>query len=273
MKITREETTRHEEAMALLYAMDHVMPKEEIEYVYEHYNPMAEHNVGKNAIFFTPLDLAFEFAAMTAPKGRIIDLCAGIGVLSYAILQHDACGGSPEIPELVAVEIDHEFVEIGKRLLPQVVWIEGSVFDQDLMANLGEFDCAISNPPYGSISARGDADWLFYQGPAHFMVAEVALRMAYNGAGLIIPEVDTNYDTRRSQPQCSGSLRRFNKIFPGVQVSPIDCDIDQYKDQWKGASPHVIIADLSADDYLGTRPLGFNLSLKEMALVNQPIEV
>jgi len=272
MKITRADTARHEEAMALLFAMDHKMPDEEIEYVYEHYDPMAEHNVGKNAIFFTPLGLAWDFAAMTAPKGRVIDLCAGTGILSYACLRHDSCGGSPDITELVAVEIDHEFVEIGKRLLPEVVWIEGSVFDQELMANLGVFDNAISNPPYGSISADADADWLSYKGPAHFKVAEVALRLAYGGAGLIIPEVDTNYDMRRSQPQCSGSLARFNKTFPGIDLSPV-CMADAFKDDWKGASPHVIIADLSTDDYRGVKPLGFTLAPKRKVTIEQPVEV
>ncbi|MEM6617579.1 MAG: hypothetical protein AAF619_13740, partial [Pseudomonadota bacterium] len=47
--------------------------------------------------------------------------------------------------ELVCVEINPAFVEIGKKMIPEATWICADVFDV-LDIELGHFDCAVSNP-------------------------------------------------------------------------------------------------------------------------------
>src|SRR3990172_7934858 len=80
-KITKRQTKLHDQVMDLIHS-DRSLSRDEIEFCFRNFNPLATHNVGKGAIFFTPVDLAWELAVMTQPKGAVIDLCAGIGVTS-----------------------------------------------------------------------------------------------------------------------------------------------------------------------------------------------
>jgi hypothetical protein len=44
------------------------------------------------------------------------------------------------------VEINSEYVKAGRRLLPEVTWVEGDMYDLGLWQSLPRFDEAISNP-------------------------------------------------------------------------------------------------------------------------------
>lgn len=275
-KITKQQSKLHDEALALVHS-DKALTKDDIEFVYKNYNPMASHNVGKGAIYFTPPGLAEEFAVL-APKGRVIDLCAGIGVLSYYTLQHDISGYSGrepfrgDIKRLVAIENNPEFVEVGKRLMPYVEWIHGDVFDLDLLTSLGEFDCAISNPPYGHIPTKDANDWTLVKGPAHWQVIEIALRLADNGGIFILPEDCTDYDLRKRQYNPQKPKNKYlEPYFHDVYMEAWAADYDQYLNDWQGASPKVNIVDISTDDVSFSRPYGFQDVRPVLPLVDVPI--
>src|SRR3546814_16173378 len=54
--------------------------------------------------------------------------------------------------EFTLVELDETYCEVARRLLPDAEIICGSIFDPAVQDRLSKksFDCAISNPTYGS---------------------------------------------------------------------------------------------------------------------------
>jgi len=102
----------------------------------------ATHENGAAGAFFTPFDLACDFALDGAGR-RVIDLCAGIGVLSY-IIHHRSKWGE-RLAEITCVEINPRYVVVGQKLLPQARWIVADVFDWRTL-DLGRYDVAIANP-------------------------------------------------------------------------------------------------------------------------------
>ncbi|MGA7634654.1 MAG: hypothetical protein WCB11_28140 [Terriglobales bacterium] len=78
---------------------------------------------------------------------QILNLCAGIGILPFCYRHfryHE------QMPDLTCVEINPEYVRIGRKLLPEATWICGDVFDvwQELPRN---FSCVVGNPPFGRL--------------------------------------------------------------------------------------------------------------------------
>ena len=291
-KITKRQTKLHDQVMDLIHS-DRSLSRDEVEFCFQNFNPLATHNIGKGAIYFTPFDLAWELAVMTQPKGAVIDLCAGIGGLSYQVLRHDYTGWMDrtelrgDIKRMVAIEQDTGFAEVGKRLLPEVEWYCGNVFDLDLLTSLGEFDCAIANPPYGNIPSKLQADWLKVKGPIQWQVIEIALRLAYNGAVMILPEGDCddtyNYVPLPRSEKDIGTrpigkqhgyrrdperAKYLDKHFPGIHMHDLSIDTSMYEDQWIGAATKVLIVNIDVDDVDFERPYGFaDVSRK---LVNVP---
>src|SRR3546814_3966013 len=90
------------------------------------------------------------FALEVPSGGRILDICSGIGMLSAAAAIYHA--RNPGDFEFTLVELDETYCEVARRLLPDAEIICGSIFDPAVQDRLSKksFDCAISNPPYGS---------------------------------------------------------------------------------------------------------------------------
>ena len=74
----------------------------------------------------------------------IIDLCAGIGMLSYPIITKLKNLGVKF--RYVCIEYNHSYYEVGKKLLPEAEWYCMDVCDVDEIKKLGHFDIAISKP-------------------------------------------------------------------------------------------------------------------------------
>ncbi|MCL4296209.1 MAG: methyltransferase [Anaerolineae bacterium] len=101
--------------------------------------------------FFTPLpaaqqELAHLLEGETTPGGsrelEVLDLCAGIGHLIYALN-----GGKP-FSFMTAYEIEPLAYRIGSKLFPWVSWYNRNVFDTvDYLTN--GFDLVVCNPPFG----------------------------------------------------------------------------------------------------------------------------
>ncbi|MCX4564341.1 hypothetical protein OHA02_50250 [Streptomyces phaeochromogenes] len=102
--------------------------------------------------------------------------------------------------------------------------------------NLGPFDCAISNPPFGRIKRSGNAPG--YQGPLfEFHVIAVAETLARRGA-FIIPRDSAPFRIEGGfVDQDSPAYERFHRE-SGIKLRPT-CGIstDLYRDQWRDASP------------------------------------
>lgn len=252
MKITKQESKLHDEAMAIL-SLTRKLEYDDIEFVYKNFNPMAENNVGKGGIFFTPLELAEEFAVYSGNDGDLIDFAAGIGILSWTAIRHRGNYAKPR--RHVAVELSHSFVEIGKKLLPEVEWIEGDIFNWEQMEKLGEFNAAISNPPYGHVKSVG-GDWMKNKGDGQTRTVEMIARMTYCGGYIIAPSMFSDYDLDRREyknPLPSSKIKFFQTIY----FNPIDTTYDEWDHLWKGAAPRVNIIDVSLDNAEFPRPYGF----------------
>ena len=277
-RLTRLQEKKHDEALSLL-SLNRKLKDEETEFVFRHYSAMATHRVAKGAIrwsvigalllaaqygrsIVTPYEIASELAVMARLQGggRVIDYAAGIGVLTHHMLISEYWDAKPK--HHVCVEIDPEFVEVGKKLLPRVEWVCGNIFDRDLVQSLGTFTMGIANPPFGAVpSLASGKEWLKAKVPAHLATVELMVRMCQHGGcasccwRVIMPRVDQEY-----QPQTgrlSDALQRLLTAFPGLHVGMcMDLDWDQYP-KWQGANPDTVIVDVSVNDVDDSIPLGF----------------
>lgn len=159
-KITKRQTKLHDEAMDLVNKVAE-LTFDQKEFILENYKPHANNNVTKVGAFYTPPELASVFTQeMPEPYEldrpvRILDLCAGIGNLSYSYYWSNTF---PYEPEIVCVELLEESVKVGKKILPQAKWIQGDITDPKLFMGpefKEKFDCVISNPPFGNIKVNG----------------------------------------------------------------------------------------------------------------------
>jgi hypothetical protein len=231
-KLTKPQIKAHKEAEALI-ACERPLTDDEKEFVLDNWQESANHINSAAGAFFTPRSLAGDFAievdGSSLKAGTLIDLCAGIGSLTYAVAHR--------FSRIVCVEINAEYARIGKRIVPEAEWLVCSAFDPRVL-QLGRFAWAISNPPFGKIKA---AD---YEGPYtgsefEYRVIEVASRIADYGA-FILPQMSAPF--RLSGQQCftedeSDKARKFRQQ-TGIILEP-GCGVDTsiYRNEWRGVAP------------------------------------
>ncbi|MET9134768.1 hypothetical protein [Streptomyces antibioticus] len=153
-KLSKEQTKQHNRARELV-GLERDLTEEEREFVLDHFHESASMSRTLDGAFFTPSELAGELHHVI-PGERIIDLCAGIGRLAWHARDHWNRRWERLPPrEIVCVEKDPEYVRVGRRVLPEATWICADVLAVPGL-DLGAFDCAISNPPFGRIKRSGD---------------------------------------------------------------------------------------------------------------------
>ena len=188
-RLTKKEIAQHELALAVLEK--DVLTHEDKLLVFENWQESAENVNSKHGAFFTPWPMASEFTLEMVDAKRVVDLCAGIGTLSYAYWWH--YGGKTRYGrddvELTCVELNPKYVEVGRKILPEATWIEADIFD--LPPEIGEFDLAVSNPPFGKIKTDGDPP--NYRGSEfEYKVIDLAMSVAEYGA-FIIPQRSSGF--------------------------------------------------------------------------------
>lgn len=245
-KLTKVQARAHNQACELL--KKDALSEDDRLFVIENWQESATHINSSAGAFFTPIDLARHHAIeLQQLSGRIIDLCAGIGTLAYAHWEH--AFRSSEDLEIVCVEINPAYVEVGRKLLPSATWINADVFDV-LGMGLGRFDAAISNPPFGNIKRSKNAPR--YSGKDfEFHVVDIAAHLAGFGV-FILPQMSAGFDYSGRQcyrRQESGKAFDFQKK-TGLHFEA-GCGVDTafFKDQWRGVSPicEIVCVDFSED--------------------------
>lgn len=81
---------------------------------------------------------------MVPTHGLVVDMCAGIGVLSHAALTRDTYNNN--INKIICLERDSRYIEIGKNLL------KATKIQNEIEAKYGKIDCIISNPAYSVVT-------------------------------------------------------------------------------------------------------------------------
>ena len=248
MKLTKQQARLHAQAEALL-GQD-VLSRDDKLFVLEHWREDANHVNSTAGAFFTPWQLALDFALDAIGGGgrpltslRIIDLCAGIGTLSLACQarhEWDECNGAPPL-DITCVEVNPAYAAVGRKMLPEARWIEASIFD---LPDLGRFDIAISNPPFGRIKRDGDAP-RYRGGEFEYHVIDIAGQLAATGA-FILPATSAGFTLSGRaggyQEIRSAKLEAF-AAQTGIELEA-GCGIDTAYEgygSWHGVTPHVEI--------------------------------
>ncbi len=186
MKLTRTQRAAHMKAMEILSA-DRIS-LDDREYVIDNWHQGASHDNASSSAFFTPWDLAFHLALNVSGTRNLLDICSGIGALSVGFLDHE---GQPEMDQHVLVEINPDYCDVARKLLPKAEIICGSIYDDGLMNELATrgFECVISNPPFGNISRPQDdiPKKRRYRGPVHYELMDIVSDIAKYGA-FILPQ-------------------------------------------------------------------------------------
>jgi hypothetical protein len=147
-KLTKQQTALHKKACALLEK--DVLSFDDRLFVLENWQEGANHINSAAGAFFTPPTLARELA-LEVTASTLIDLCAGIGSLAFAVYHFGSRMGSAS-PSITCVEINPDYIAVGKKVLPEATWIQADALD--LPADITGFDCAIANPPFGAVGQR-----------------------------------------------------------------------------------------------------------------------
>ena len=247
-KLSKAQAKQHREALALVAeSKTRRLTVDERWQIIDSFHEGANHMNGAAGAFFTPHGLARDFSIEVPSRGRIIDLCAGIGALSFHC--EDRAYGRDGAASFVCVERNPDYVEAGRAVMPDATWVCASVFDLAAYQHLGPFDHAISNPPFGAIPADG-FEGAYSGGLFEYRVMEVASRLARGGT-FILPHQSApfRYSGRPFfEPAESDRARAFREQ-TGIVMEP-NCGIDTavYLKEWKGVSPlcEIVVCDFES---------------------------
>lgn len=240
-KLSKAQAKAHQQSCELL--LKDALTEEDKLFVLENWQESAKHINTIAGAFFTPIGLARDLSIEVNPGSRIIDLCAGIGALSFF------CSGPWKQSEVVCVELNPEYAAVGMKIVPEARWIVGSVFD--LPSDLGHFDFAIGNPPFGATPREAKAPR--YSGREFEMhVIDVASDLADFGA-FIVPQASAGFkysgcpaggwpETRKDGAgsgyvECKTEAHDKLLSLAGIVLGP-SCGIDTsgYDRDWHGVS-------------------------------------
>ena len=234
-KLTKAEAKKHHEAEQLLDKPE--WTHEDREFFTQHWQESANHVNTTAGAFFTPLDYAMDVALDIGP-GKIVDLCAGIGTLSYAAMLRNGT----ENVDITCIELNPTYVEIGRKMIPQARWITGDVF-QELPALSERFEYAVSNPPFGRI--KSDKAGPRYTGPNfEYKVIDLAAEYADQGT-FVLPQQSAGFQYSGvpyyERKEYGREYQKFVKqtgIFLDIGVG---MDTTAYS-EWHGVSPRTEVA-------------------------------
>lgn len=239
MRLSKADSRQHHAALKLLEK--DALTIEDRYFVINNWREDATHMNGTAGAFFTPEGLARDLTIEVTGK-RIVDLCAGIGSLALAAWMSDPRR------QITCIEINRNYYDVGRKVLPEAMWICGDVFDYQAEADGGlplfqadvkPFDCAISNPPFGKVKTHTNQHGYF----EYDLIAK-AREMADDGV-FIIPQMSLPFRYSGRQMYETVKSPRFDKfrVATGIDIS-MNCGIDTslYQDEWTIKPPPVEVA-------------------------------
>ncbi len=195
-KISKRLLNKHNEAVNML--KKEKLNFNERQFVFDNYHEGAGKMNNLISAHFTPYQIAKSMTFNIAYTDCFIDLCAGIGILSYALLRQEEMSFNKKLFG-ICIERSTEYYEAGKKLLPEFHWINGDCFDPKVIEQVRDLMkdkkfSVISNPPYGKQVKSNTEDLLRYTG-SNFELKAIewgAMIGAFDGA-FLIPQNAANF--------------------------------------------------------------------------------
>ncbi len=239
-KLTKQETAFHNKACD--YLQKDVLTHDERLFVLEHWQESANHINSASGAFFTPFPLAQDLS-IEAFGTNVLDLCAGIGSIAFA-LYHRYPLSRNKPPEITCVEMNPDYVAIGRKVLPEATWLVADVLD--LPESITGFDCAIANPPFGRIKQPRNAP-RYTSSEFEYKVIDIASDRADYGVFLVPqPSAPFRFSGQRCYEEVlPDKYKRFSEETL-IELEP-NCGIDTTVGgkNWRGVSilTEVVLAD------------------------------
>ncbi len=249
-KLTKEEIKLHEQALRLLEK--DVLTFDDKLFVLDNWHEGANHINSKAGAYFTPESIAKGVAieAHGTLYKRFVDLCAGIGRLAFTVQEYME-PFHKEVSELefTCVEINSDYVEIGKKIMPNARWICADVLD--IPIDIGHFDLAIGNPPFGNVAGRKQPSPRMKNGPFEYKVIDVASDIS-DDAVFIIPQSSSpfQFSGRRNITYSRSRIYEKFEHETGIVLDAncgIDCTVEA---NWRGAN---IVVEIVLADFRNAR--------------------
>lgn len=189
--LNKNEKSLHDQALKLLEQEE--LSQEDKIFIFNNYRSGAPTS-------FTTLEMASWLAHDAIGDNirsslHVVDLCAGIGSLTYAILERNRIFNERLFKKqrLVCIDRDPVNVEIGKKLVPEAEWYCADVMDKEFLLTLGKFEIAVSNPPFGNVASFSNHDGYNYTGvEAEYRVMDVASLIA-DELCFVIPQMSAGF--------------------------------------------------------------------------------
>lgn len=251
-KLTHKQIAAHNHANEMLTS-GRVLNDDDKYDIIESWHEGASHSNAAHSAFFTPMELAMSFAMEVPSGGRIIDLCAGIGILSVAASIYHA--RNPGKYDLTLVELNPDYCEVAQRLIPEARVICGSIFDPNILDQIGTgYDFCVSNPPFGSRNAAIGHGPRYKGKNCEYAVIDVASDIADAGA-FIIPQGSApfRHSQDRGKVECpSYETPEYAKFRSqtGIRLHPnIGIDTTFANTMWRGTTvkTEIAICDFQED--------------------------
>lgn len=235
-KLTKKETKLHQQTLDLIFGSDKKLTFDECEFCFDNYCGDA---VGATGAFFTPNGLAWDFTIDSSCTGEFIELCAGIGRLAF-------CQQYRNKPRrLVCVELNPQYVEIGKRLVPEAEWYCMAVFSYPTDEH---FEVAFGNPPFGKIKTSDSYKGEYTGSEFEYKVIEFGGQIADYGV-FIVPQGSAGFrysGAHYYERITNQKYYKFEKESGLFLEAGCGVDTSIYRDQWHGTN---VLTEVVTVDY------------------------
>jgi hypothetical protein len=190
-RVSKRLIDKHRKAVNLLNSKDD-FTYDEMHFIYENYHEAVDMSNNMISAHFTPYELARHGAFCMNYTNNWVDLGAGIGIITYALMRF--CNlNFKETHKIVCVENCVEYYNVGKKLLPNVHWINGDMSDIHVINEIKDFMgdikfSVVSNPPYGS-QVKFDKSHLKYKGSKfEYGAIEIGALLGADDGAFLIPQ-------------------------------------------------------------------------------------
>ena len=256
-KISKRVLDRHIEALELLKKDE--LHFYDIQKVYDNYHEGAGKMNNLISAHFTPYSIAHSIAH-NVRRYNFVDLCAGVGILSYALLRMDQMSGLDEHKTFgVCVENCTEYYQVGKKLLPQYHWINGDVFDDRVIDEIKEVMCGrdfsiVSNPPYGNQVKSSNEKLLYQKGYFEYRAMELGALLGASDGTFLIPQNSAPFRITGTSGRVyddsylTAEYKKFNSL-TGLEISANNGFTTAINEDQKGWKDVSVVTEIAIVDY------------------------